>query len=74
MVWLTYITGIRHPTLVNKCPVYDIKQSVGKTPAILELWEMRSTPSLPSLTGSFWPGRVAADRRLSMGQIELFDI
>ena len=32
---------------------------------------MRSTPSLPSLPGSLWPGEVAPYRFLSMGQIEL---
>ena len=36
-----------------------------------ELWRMRSTPSLPSLPGPLWPGVVAPDRVLSMGQIEL---
>ena len=39
---------------------------------MLELWGMRSTLSL--LPGSLWPGVVAPDRVLSMGQIELFDI
>ena len=38
---------------------------------MLELWGMRNTPSLPSLPGSTWPGVVAPDRVLSMGQIEL---
>ncbi len=46
---------------------YDTKQSDGEVPAILELWGMRSTPSLPSLPGSLWPGVVAPDRALSMG-------
>ena len=32
---------------------------------------MQSTPSLPSLPGPLWPGVVAPDRVLSMGQIEL---
>ena len=32
---------------------------------------MRSTPSLSSLPGPVWPGVVALDRVLSMGQIEL---
>ena len=41
---------------------------------MLELWENRSTPSLPSLPDYFWLGMVAPDRVLSMGQIELFDI
>ena len=38
---------------------------------MLELWGMRSTSSLPSLPGPFWPGVVAPDRVLSMDQIEL---
>ena len=38
---------------------------------MLELWGMQSTPSLSSLPGSVWPGMVAPDRVLSMGQIEL---
>ena len=33
----------------NECPGYDIKQSDVEPPVILELWEMRSTSSLPSL-------------------------
>ena len=37
---------------------------------MLELCGMRSTPSLPLLPGPFWPGVVAPDRVLSMGQIE----
>ena len=40
---------------------------------MLELWGMRSTPSLPSLPGSLWPGVVASDRVLFMGQIEMFN-
>ena len=35
---------------------------------------MRSTCSLPLLPGPFWPGVVAPERVLSMGQKELFDI
>ena len=38
---------------------------------MLELWAMQSTPSLPSLPGPLWPGVVALDRVLSMGQIEV---
>ena len=38
---------------------------------MLELWGMQSTPLLPSLLGSLWPGVVAPDRVLSMGQQEL---
>ena len=32
---------------------------------------MRSNPSLPSITRPLWPGVVATDMVLSMGQIEL---
>ena len=35
---------------------------------------MQSTSLLPSLPDPLWPGVVAPDRVLSMGQIELFDI
>ena len=40
---------------------------------MLELWGMRSTPTLP---GPLWPGVVAPDRVPSMYQIEVncFDI
>ena len=55
-------------------PGYDTKQSDGKAPEMLELWEIQSTPSLPLLKCPLWPGVVAPDRDLSMGQIELFDI
>ena len=36
---------------LNKCPAYDIKQSDGEAPVILELWGMQSIPSLLSLPG-----------------------
>ena len=32
----------------NECPGYDTKQSDGEVPVMLELWGMRSTPSLTS--------------------------
>ena len=38
---------------------------------MLELWGIRGTPSLSSLPGRLWPGVVAPDGVLSMGQIEL---
>ena len=38
---------------------------------MLELWGMWTTPSLPSLPDPLWPGVVATDRVLSIGQIEL---
>ena len=50
---------------------YDTKQSDAKATVILKLWGMRSTPSLLLLPGPLWPGVVAPDRALSMGQIEL---
>ena len=37
---------------------------------MLELWGMRSTPSLLLLPDPLWPGMVVPDRFLSMGQIE----
>ena len=61
----TSAEGVRPPP--NECPGYDTKQSDGEVPAVLELWGMRSTPSLPSLPGPLWPGVVAPDRALSMG-------
>ena len=44
---------------LHEYPRYDTKQSVGEVPVMLELWGMHSTPSLPSLPGSLWPGVVA---------------
>ena len=54
-------------TPINECPGYDTKQSDGDVPAVLELWEMRSTLSLPLFPGSLWPGMIAPDKTLSMG-------
>ena len=54
----------------NKCPGYDTKQSDNEARLTLELWRMQSTCSLPSLPGQPWPGVVAADRVLCIGQIE----
>ena len=50
----------------NECPRYNIKQSDGEVPVMLDLWGMRSTPSLPLLPGPLWSGMVAPDRALSM--------
>ena len=50
---------------------YGTKKSDGKVPVMLELWGMRSTPSLPMLRGLPWPIVGALNRVLSMGQIEL---
>ena len=52
---------------LNECPRYDTKQSDSEAPVMLELWEMRSTTSLPSLPGPLWSEVVAPDRVLSMG-------
>ena len=57
----------RGKTPPNECPVYDTKQSDGEVPAMLGLWGIRSTSSLPLLPGPLWPGVVAPDRALSMG-------
>ena len=55
----------------NECPGQDTKQSGGEAPVMPEPWEMRNTSSLPSHPGPLWPGVVAPDRDLSIGQIEL---
>ena len=54
--WLLLCRGVR-PSPPNECPGYDTKQSDGEVPAVLELWGMRSTPSLPSLPGATTPGQ-----------------
>ena len=55
----------------DECPGYDTKQSDGEVPVMLELWGMRSTPSLLSLPGQLWLEVVAPERVLSTGRIEL---
>ncbi len=57
----------------QRCPEYDTNPSDGEVPAMLELWGMWSTSSLPLLpcplrilSGTTTPGQ-------SMGQVELFD-
>ena len=62
--------GVRHPP-PNKCPRYDTNKFDDDVRVMLELWKMQSTPSLPSLPGLLWPGVVAPNRVLPMGQIEL---
>ena len=61
--------GYDHP-IHSECPEYDTK-SDGEVPVILEHWGMWSTLFMPSLPGLLWPGVVAPDRVLCMGQIEL---
>ena len=62
--------GLRPPPH-NECPRYDTTESDGEASVMQELWEMRSTPLLPSLPGPLWHGVVSPNRVLSMGQIEL---
>ena len=61
-------------TLPNESLGYDTKESDGEASLMLELWGMRSTPSLPSLLGPLWHGVVAPDRVLYMSKIKLFEI
>ena len=42
--------------------VYDSKQSDGEVPVMLELWEIRSTSSLPLLPVPLRPGVEAPDK------------
>ena len=58
----------------NDCPDYDTKQFDGEATVMLEFGGMQSTPLLPSFPGPLWPGMVAPDRVLAMGQIKLFHI
>ena len=51
------------------CPGYDIKPCYGDDPS-LNIWRMWRTLSLPLLPGSLWPGVVAPDKFLSIGQVE----
>ena len=63
-----FSTEGQHP--YNEAPGYDTKQYDGEV-SVLELWEMRSSPSLPSLPGPLKP---KMGNLISMGQIQLFDI
>ena len=51
--WLLLCRGVR--LLPNEFPGYDTKKSDGKVLVMLELWEMRSIPSSPSLSCSLGP-------------------
>ena len=50
---------------------YDTKQSDDEVLVMLELCGMQSTPSLPLVPGSLWPGVVTPDGARAMGLIEL---
>ena len=67
-IWLCFSKTSPHR---KEYPGDDPKQPDGEIPIMLELWWMRSTLSLPLLTGSLWHRVVVTDRVLSMGQIEL---
>ena len=58
---------VRHSS--TECSGFDIKQPDGEAPD-LEIWGICSILLLPLLPGPLWPGVVAPDRVLSMGQIE----
>ena len=52
---------VRLSTL-NKHPGYEIKQSVSEAPIMLDIWEMRCTPSLLLLSGPLWSSVVVRDK------------
>ena len=53
-----------------ECPSLSVSNGVA---SLMELWGMSSTPSLPFLQNSLWPGMVMPVRVPSMDQIELFN-
>ena len=57
---------------LNECPGFDSKPSDGEA-AVLELWEMWSTPSLPLLPGPLLPRVVVPIRVPAMVQKEMFN-
>ena len=61
-----------NPPQPNEYPGYDIKQSDGEVPVML--WGNTEYLFIFITPGPLWPGVVAPDRFLSMGQIEVFDI
>ena len=69
--YTTYISAEGQDPPTNEFPGYDTKQFHVEVPVMLELWRMRSTPSLLLLPGLLWPGEVAPDKVLSRGQIEV---
>ena len=50
---------------------YDTMLSDADVPVMLELWEIQSTPSLPSLPSPLRPGVISSDWVLFIGKIEL---
>ena len=58
-------------TLPTSVQGITLEKPDGEGLAMLELWGMRNTPLLPSVSGPILPGVIELDRVLSMGQIEL---
>ena len=54
--------GYEYPHPPNERTGYNTKQSDGEALVIMQLWEMLSSSSLPSLLSPLWPGVVAPDR------------
>ena len=55
----------------NERPRYDTKKYDGQVPVMLEHYGMLSTSTFPSVPCPHWPGVLAPDRLLCMGQKEL---
>ena len=60
-----------YPATITIAPRAPHKQSDGTASVMLEHWGTRSTSSLLLLPGPLWPGVVAPNNVLSIGQIEL---
>ena len=70
--WLTRYNHCSSTYLQKgKTTRYDTKRSDGEAYVMLELWGIRSTSSLQSLPDLIWPGVVAPNWVLCMGQVEL---
>ena len=58
--WLLLCRGVNPPP--TSVLDMDTTQSDGEVPAVLQLWGIRSTPSLPSLPDQLWPRVVVPDK------------
>ena len=54
-IWREYLLCNGGKTPPNESPGYNAKQSDTEVPVMLDLWGMRSTPSLPLVTGPLRP-------------------
>ena len=54
--WNTSIAPLQRAKTppLQRVSAYDTKQYAGEVPVMLELWEMQSTSSLPSLPDLIW--------------------